>query len=170
MCVGLIAAGNETTSNALGRAVLRLLDHDRVLWEQLRARPDLMPGAVDELLRVSTTGAGMLRVATEDVELPSGTVKAGEAVVISFTSSQHDEVAYPEPGEIRFERDAPPAVTFGGGPHYCLGAHLAKAELRIGLGLLLQRLPGLRLAAAPEDLRYTEGDAISSLISLPVAW
>jgi cytochrome P450 len=170
MCVGLIAAGNETTSNALGRAVLRLLDNDRVLWEQLRARPDLMPGAVDELLRVSTTGAGMLRVATEDVELPSGTVKAGEAVVISFTSSQHDEVAYPEPGEIRFERDAPPAVTFGGGPHYCLGAHLAKAELRIGLGLLMQRLPGLRLAAAREDLRYSEGDAISSLISLPVAW
>jgi len=170
MCAGLIAAGNETTSNALGRAVLKLLDHDRMLWEQLYARPDLIPGAVDELLRVSTTGAGMLRIATEDVELPSGTVKAGEAVVISFTSSQHDEEAYPDPDQIRFERDAPPAVTFGGGPHYCLGAHLAKAELRIGLSLLLQRLPGLRLAAAPEDLRYSEGDAISSLITLPVAW
>jgi cytochrome P450 len=170
MCAGLIAAGNETTSNALGRAVLRLLDEDRVLWEQLRVRPDLLPAAVDELLRVSATGSGMLRIATEDVELPSGTVKAGESVVISFTSSQRDEVAYPDPDEVKFEREVPPPVTFGGGPHYCLGAHLAKAELRIGLGLLLQRLPDLRLAAAPEDLRYTEGDSISSLIELPVAW
>lgn len=170
LCAGLIAAGNETTSNAIGRMALKLLENDRVLWEQLLARPDLVPAAVDELLRVTAAGAGMLRLATEDVELPSGTVRQGEAVVISFVSSQLDEAVYPDPDAVRFDRDAPPAVTFGGGPHYCLGAHLAKAELRISLGLLLRRLPGLRLAAAPEDLRYSEGAFISSLVSLPVVW
>jgi cytochrome P450 len=170
LSTGLIAAGNETTSNALGRSVLALLSDGRQLWEQLVGKPDLIPAAVDELLRITTLGNGLLRQATEDVELPSGTVKAGEAVVIAGISPQRDESVYPDPNEIVFDRDAPQVLTFGGGAHYCLGAHLAKAELRIGLGLLMARFPELRLAVDPAELRYTEGDVISSLISLPVAW
>jgi cytochrome P450 len=170
LSTGLIAAGNETTSNALGRSVLALLSDGRRLWEQLVGKPDLIPAAVDELLRATSVGAGLLRQAIEDVELPSGTVKAGEAVVISVCSPQRDESAYPDPDEIRFDRDAPQVLTFGAGAHYCLGAHLAKAELRIGLGLLMARFPELRLAVDPAELRYTEGDVISSLVSLPVAW
>ncbi len=170
LSTGLIAAGNETTSNALGRSVLALLSDGRRLWEQLVGKPDLIPAAVDELLRTTGTGAGLLRQATEDVELPSGTVKAGEAVVISLVSPQRDESVYPDADDIRFDRDAPQSLTFGCGAHYCLGAHLAKAELRIGLGLLMARFPELRLAVDPAELRYTEGDVISSLVSLPVAW
>ena len=170
MVIGLIAAGNETTSNALGRSVVTLLDHDRALWRQLLERPDRLPAAVDELLRFSMAGNGLLRQATQDVRLPSGTVQCGDAVVIALESASFDEDAYPDPDSVLFDREPPEQVSFGAGPHYCLGAHLAKAELRIGLGTLLERLPGLRLDADPASLRFTEGKVLSSLVELPVAW
>ena len=171
MVAGLIAAGNETTSNMLGRSVLTLLRGGGGLWKQLVGDPDLIPAAVDELLRYNPLGNGAaLRLAVEDVELPSGTVRAGDAVLIATSAALRDEAAYPDPDVVRFDREAPAQIVFGAGPHYCLGAHLAKAELRIGLGLLVERLPGLRLAADPLTLNYTEGEVLSSLVSLPVAW
>jgi cytochrome P450 len=171
MVVGLIAAGNETTSNALGRCLVTLLGReDRGLWRRLLERPDLLPAAVDELLRYSMTGNGLLRQATDEVELPSGVVHCGDAVVIALESAAFDEEAYPDPDEVLFDREPPVQIAFGAGPHYCLGAHLAKAELRIGLGTLLERLPGLRLEADPAKLRFTEGQVLSSLVELPVAW
>jgi cytochrome P450 len=171
LTIGLIAAGNETTSNSLGRGLLSLLRDGGKLWRQLVDDPGLVPAAVDELLRYNPLGnSGALRLAVEDVELPSGTVRAGQAVLIARNSATRDELAYPDPEVIRFDREPPPQVVFGGGPHYCLGAHLAKAELYLGLGLLLEQLPTLRLDADPLDLRYTEGEILSSLVSLPVAW
>jgi cytochrome P450 len=169
--IGLIAAGNETTSNALGRGLLSLLGDGGALWRQLVDDPGLIPAAVDELLRHNPLGtSALLRRAVEDVELPSGTVRAGQAVLIASSSAMRDELVYPDPETVRFDRDAPQQIVFGGGPHYCLGAHLAKAELHIGLGLLVERLPTLRLDADPRELRYTEGEILSSLVSLPVAW
>jgi cytochrome P450 len=171
LVAGLIAAGNETTSNMLSRAVLTLLRDGGGLWQRLVDDPELIPAAVDELLRYNPLGNGAaLRLAVEDVELPSGTVRAGDAVLIAASSALRDELAYPDPETVRFDREAPTQIVFGGGPHYCLGAHLAKAELRIGLGLLVQRLPALRLGADPRTLSYTEGEVLSSLVSLPVSW
>ncbi|HZU54943.1 MAG TPA: cytochrome P450 [Actinocrinis sp.] len=171
LVAGLIAAGNETTSNMLSRSVLTLLRDGGGLWKQLVGDPDLIPAAVDELLRYNPLGNGAaLRLAVEDVELPSGTVRAGDAVLIAASAALRDEAVYPDPDAVRFDREAPAQIVFGAGPHYCLGAHLAKAELRIGLGLLVERLPGLRLAADPLTLSYTEGEVLSSLVSLPVAW
>lgn len=171
LVAGLIAAGNETTSNMLGRAALSLLRDGGGLWRQLVDDPALIAAAVDELLRYNPLGnGGALRLAVQDVELPSGTVRAGEAVVIATPAALRDELAYPDPDTVRFDRAAPAQIVFGGGPHYCLGAHLAKAELRIGLGALVERLPGLRLAADPSTLSYTEGEVLSSLVSLPVTW
>jgi cytochrome P450 len=171
LVAGLIAAGNETTSNMLSRSVLTLLRDGGGLWRQLVGDPDLIPAAVDELLRYNPLGNGAaLRLAVEDVELPSGTVRAGDAVLIATSAALRDEAVYPDPDAVRFDREAPVQIVFGAGPHYCLGAHLAKAELRIGLGLLIERLPGLRLAADPLTLSYTEGEVLSSLVSLPVAW
>ena len=171
LAAGLIAAGNETTSNALGRFLVALLGEGREPWEQLVADPALIPAAVDELLRFVILGNGAtLRIATEDLHLPSGAITAGQAVAIAGNAAQWDAAAYPQPDKLRFDRDAPPALTFGGGPHYCLGAHLAKAELRIGLGLLVQRLPTLRLAAAPDELTFTDGEILNSLAALPVTW
>jgi len=171
LTIGLIAAGNETTSNSLSRGLLGVLRDGGQLWRQLLDDPGLIPAAVDELLRYNSLGdTGTLRLAVEDVELPSGTVRAGQAVLLARNAAMRDELAYPDPDVIRFDREAPQQIVFGGGPHYCLGAHLAKAELYIGLGLLLERLPTLRLDADPLDLRYTEGEVLSSLVSLPVAW
>ncbi len=170
MVIGLIAAGNETTSNALGRAVANLLSNGRALWNQLLDRPDLVPAAVDELLRFSTHGNGLLRTATQDVELPSGVIRKGEAVVLHLPSAAYDEKAFPDPSSVLFDREPPPQISFGAGPHYCLGAHLAKAELRIGLGTLLERLPGLQLDADLATLQFSEGRQMSSLVELPVKW
>ncbi|MGH6655933.1 MAG: cytochrome P450 [Actinocrinis sp.] len=171
LLLGLIAAGNETTSNALSRGLLTLLSGDGALWRQIVADPELIPAAVDELLRFNPLGpSGMMRLAVQDVELPSGTIRAGEPVMLANVSASRDDEAYQDADTVRFDRDAPAQIVFGGGPHYCLGAHLAKAELRIGLGALARRLPGLRPTADPGTLEFTGGEILSSLVSLPVAW
>jgi cytochrome P450 len=171
LATGLIAAGNETTATALSRFLVELLDDDRRLWRQLLDAPALIPAAVDELLRFTgLSNSALLRLAVEDVELPSGTVYAGQAVAIPNNGATRDPEAYPDPDVIRFDRDAPPTVIFGGGPHYCLGAHLAKAELVIGLGLLLRRLPTLRMTGTRAELVFSGGEIVDSMVALPVAW
>lgn len=168
----LIAAGNESVSNALSRAVLSLLENDRALWRQLQERPELVPAAVDELLRFNPLGnSAELRLAIEDVQMPSGLVRKGEAVLLATYSALRDERAYPDPDTIVFDRAHVPAQqqVFGGGPHYCLGAPLAKAELQIGLSMLIEHFPELRLAADPRELRFSEGEVVNCLVALPVA-
>lgn len=171
MATGLIAAGNETTSTALSRFLVELLEDDRRLWRQLLDSPDSLSAAVDELLRYTgLSNTTLLRLAVEDVELPGGTVKAGQAVAITGNGAMRDPEAYPDPDAIRFDRVAPPTLIFGGGPHYCLGAHLAKAELNIGLGTLLRRLPTLHMTATRYDLTFSGGEIVDSMVALPTAW
>ncbi len=167
----LIAAGNETTSNILGRSLLVLLRDDGALWKQLVAAPELVPAAVDELLRYNPLGnGGTLRIATDRVELPSGTVEKGQAVFIAGSSAMRDERIYSDPDTVRFDRESIPLLAFGAGPHYCVGAHLAKAELRIAFAELIRRLPDLRLAISLDEIRFTEGDIMRSVIALPAAF
>jgi cytochrome P450 len=171
LATGLIAAGNETTATALSRAVVELLGEDRRLWKQLLDDPSQVPAAVDELLRYTgLSNSTLLRIAVDDVELPSGTVRTGQVVAIPSNGALRDPEAYPDPDTIRFDRDAPPTLIFGGGPHYCLGAHLAKAELTVGLSVLLRRLPTLRMTVDREELEFSGGEIVDSMIALPVAW
>jgi cytochrome P450 len=171
LATGLIAAGNETTATALSRAVVELLGEDRRLWKQLLDDPSQVPAAVDELLRYTgLSNSTLLRIAVDDVELPSGTVRAGQVIAIPSNGALRDPEAYPDPDTIRFDRDAPPTLIFGGGPHYCLGAHLAKAELTVGLSVLLRRLPTLRMTVDREELEFSGGEIVDSMIALPVAW
>ncbi|HET9169284.1 MAG TPA: cytochrome P450 [Actinospica sp.] len=171
LVTGLIAVGNETTSTALSRFLAELLDGDRGLWQQLLDDPGLVPAAVDELLRYTgLSNSAMLRMAVEDVELPSGTVKAGQAIAIPSNGAMRDPEAYPNPDAILFDRDAPMPLIFGGGPHYCLGAHLARAELTIGLGTLLRRLPTLRMTVSRDELEFSGGEIVDSMIAFPAAW
>jgi cytochrome P450 len=170
LVLALIVAGNESTSNTFGRSLLTLLRGDRGPWLELVANPDLIGRAVDELTRLNVLGVGALRLATEDVELPSGVIRAGQAVVLETGAAARDASVFPDPDAARFDRDAVAVPVFGAGAHYCLGVHLAKAELQIGLRALVERLPGLRLAVAPDEVRFSEGELLSSLLELPVAW
>ncbi|MFI6322796.1 cytochrome P450 [Nonomuraea sp. NPDC050556] len=165
--LGLFLAGHETTGSVLSRSIVRLLD-PRSGYEELVARPELIAGTVEELLRVEQPGdSPLLRVATEDVELPSGVVRKGEGVIASFAGGNFDPSVFAEPQEVRPGREAA-HLAFGRGAHYCLGANLARMELQEILGVLVERLPGLALAVPGEKLAWTEGSIIIRPVEVPV--
>ncbi|MET9490050.1 cytochrome P450 [Nocardia sp. NPDC006630] len=172
LIISLIAAGTDTTASALGRILLTLLSDDGLAWEELCAHQDLIPDAVEETLRLLVMGpSAALRLATDDVELPSGRINAGEAVVIATNSAMRDETVFDKPNTVKFDRGArPPLLVFGKGAHVCLGTNLAKAEIRAALRLLVHRFPTLRLDTDTSALRFTNGEIIHSLKELPVTW
>lgn len=170
MTRGLIVAGNETIANALSRVLLVMLMRPQI-WQDLRNDTSLIPAAVEELLRLNPPGRiGLLRMATEDVELPSGKVRAGQGVLSPLIAAGHDPAKFPEPEEFVLDRPGPSPLVFGAGPHYCLGAHLARVELQEALAAVIARFPDLRLAVSPEDLPWSSGLWAVSLRGLPVVW
>ncbi|MFH9735935.1 cytochrome P450 [Streptomyces sp. NPDC017260] len=169
---GMLVGGHETTANQLAGQVLVLLDDDRRGYERLIARPDLVPAAVEELLRYVPLWAsvGPSRVATEDVEIGGVTIRAGEAVVYSLASANRDETVFEAPDAVVLDRVANPHIAFGQGPHFCLGAPLARAELQCALEALTGRLPALRLARPAAELDWHRGMLVRGLVELPVTW
>lgn len=152
--VGMFIAGHETTGAVLSRGMLRLLD-PRSNYEQLVDHPEWVPTAVDELLRVEVPGDGSpLRVALEDIELPSGVIRKGEAVMASLIGPNHDPDMYEAPEELRLDRATNPHLTFGRGAHFCLGANLARVELQEILTALITTLPDMTLAAPVEEIPW----------------
>nr|BAG50418.1 cytochrome P450 [Streptomyces zaomyceticus] len=165
----LLVAGHETTANMISLGTYALLSHPERLAE-LRASPELLPTAVEELLRFLSIADGMLRVAREDVEVDGEVIRAGDGVVFSTSLINRDGSAYADPDTLDWARPARHHVGFGFGIHQCLGQNLARAELEIALGTLLRRLPGLRLAVPAEDIPFRPGDTIQGLLELPVTW
>lgn len=165
----LLVAGHETTANMISLGTYALLSHPERLAE-LRAAPELLPTAVEELLRFLSIADGMLRVAREDVEVDGEVIRAGDGVVFSTSLINRDGSAYAEPDTLDWARPARHHVGFGFGIHQCLGQNLARAELEIALGTLLRRLPGLRLAVPAEEIPFKPGDTIQGLLELPVTW
>jgi cytochrome P450 len=172
----LIIGGHETTMTALGNSLIALLDNDRQLWRQLAAQPDLATTAVEELLRRVPLGdgiteAGLLRRTTENVELGGITLPAGSMVAAGTVCANHDPAAYPRPYDIDItRRPTTPILTFGAGPHNCLGAWLARLELELSLRHLARRLPDLRLDLAVDQLTFTTGLMTRGPATLPVTW
>lgn len=170
MVVLLIVAGHETTVSLITNAVHALLSHPAQLAE-LSADPSLLPGAVEELLRFdSPVERTITRWAAADVELGERTIARGDLVIAVIGSANRDEARFPQADELDVRRADNKHVGFGRGPHFCLGAPLARLETEIALGTLLRRLPGLRLAIAPEDLYWRPIPLFRSLASLPVEW
>jgi cytochrome P450 len=171
MTCGLLVAGHETTINVLSRGMLTLLRHPEQL-AMLRADPDLLPAAVEEILRCTPPGDyGLLRVATEEVGLSSVTIPAGDGILGSISAANRDPAQFPEPDVFDITRqNANSHLAFGRGPHYCLGASLARVELEVAFRTLLDRLPRLALAVPLEDLRWNHGWFVKSLETLPVVW
>jgi cytochrome P450 len=172
LCIGLLAAGHETTANQIGNFVVVLLTNPDQL-HLLRDRPDLLPSAVEELLRYvpMAPSAAVPRWATEDVELSDGTiVRAGEAVLPARTVANRDPAVFADPERVDITRSPNPHLGFGHGVHHCLGAQLARVELQVALGALLARCPDLRLAVAAAELAWRPGMAIRGPLALPVTW
>jgi cytochrome P450 len=167
----LLIGGHETTANQLNLSLLCLLDHPDEL-AKLRAAPDLIPAAVEELLRFVRLGSGLppARVAREDVALGPVTIRAGESVLPLFATANRDPSVFRDPDQFDVTRDAASHLAFGAGPHHCLGAQLARLELQEAFRGLLSRMPALRLAVPAQELRFKAGMALHSLRELPVTW
>jgi cholest-4-en-3-one 26-monooxygenase len=155
----LAVAGNETTRSALSGGILALANHPEQ-WARLRADPSLLPGAVEEILRWSSPILYMGRTATEDVEIRGQKVRAGERVVLWYASANFDEAVFADPLRLDVARTPNEHVAFGaGGPHYCLGASLARLEE------LLRRVRGLRVAG---PVVHAGSNFSNGIFSLPV--
>lgn len=166
----LLAAGHDTTVNQLGNSLLTLLRHPAEM-QRLIDSPALIGTAVDELLRFSRLIAATLpRVTTEAVSLEGVQLPAGAAVLPVLSSANRDPAVFPDPDRLDVGRDNAAPLAMGFGPHYCVGAQLAKLELRIALTSVLKRFPGLRLAVDESSLSYRMETNVRALVSLPVAW
>lgn len=164
----LLIAGHETTVNLIGNGTYLLL-RDRAQWERLRAGRELLPAAIEEFLRFEgPVETSTYRFATETLEIGGVTIEAGEPVIVVLLAANRDDERFPGAAELRLDRPNNPHLAFGHGIHYCLGAPLARLEARIAFTALLDRFPGLRLAAEPEDLRWRPGILLRGLEELPV--
>lgn len=171
LAITLLAAGHETTANQIGSQVYLLLSHPE-LWQSLVDDPGLIPSAVEELLRFTPLGVsgGDVRVATVDIELAGGLVRAGESVVANPASGNRDETVFDNPEELDLARKNNPHIAFGHGVHHCLGAPLARLELQVVLGTLVRRLPGLRLAVPAEQVPWRTDRLVRGVTGLSVRW
>jgi cytochrome P450 len=169
LTVLLLGAGYDSTAAHIANSVYTLLQFPDQA-ELLRAAPGLMPGAVEELLRWIPTqeiSDILPRYALEDVELSGGTVKAGEPVLLAKHAANRDPRRYPDPDRFDVTRDAKGHLTFGHGPHHCIGAQLARMDVQVALTAILTRFPGLRLAS---DVRWRTGMAMRGPLEMQVAW
>jgi nocardicin N-oxygenase len=169
LATAILVAGYETTASQIGKFVLCLLGHPDQL-RTLRERPELVPNAVEELLRLIplSSGTSIAYLATQDVELGGVTIRAGDAAMASTASANRDELAFEHADQLDVERPDIFHLGFGHGSHFCLGAHLARVELQVALESLLRRFPNLRLAVPVDEVRWKDGSAVWGLLELPV--
>jgi hypothetical protein len=144
--IGLLVAGFETTIGLIGNGVRALLMHPDQL-AKLRAQPALIVPAVEECLRFDGPIPGTLRVLHEDAEFGGVLLPKNAAIMVSIAAAHRDPRAFTEPDRFLIERDHSAHLAFGGGIHFCLGAHLARMEAQIAIGTLVQRMPKLELAS-----------------------
>ena len=144
VCVALLIAGNVTTTDLIGNAVLALLQHPGQL-SKLLANPNLVRSAVEEVLRYDAPVMQGTRIATEAMQIGGCPVAAGQTINAVLYAANHDPEAHPDPKRFDIERPDKRHNSFGGGAHFCLGAPLARAEAQIALSMLFERFPKLRL-------------------------
>lgn len=166
----LVAGGFVTVAGQIAASLHHLMIRPAEA-ARLRERPELIPRAAEELLRyVDVLAFTAPRYAVEDVELGGVLVRAGEPVLTSLAAANRDPAVFPDADELDLDRNGAPHLGFGHGAHHCLGAHLARLELRVALEAVLRRLPGLRLAVPEDTLRWTTGGIANGLEELPVTF
>jgi len=165
----LIIAGHKTVANMIGNGTYLLLRHPEQL-AMLKERSELIPGAIDEILRFEGSAAwASMRVTTEDVEIGGAQVPGGSFVHLSLSSAGHDPDVYDDPGRFDIERKVPRHLAFGYGPHFCIGAPLARIQGEIAFSTLLRRLPDIELAVPADEVKWLADSSLSrGLDELPL--
>jgi cytochrome P450 len=170
--VGLLIAAYEPTASQLSNMIFTLFSHPAA-HRRLLERPELLPDAIEELLRYLPLGSdpGMPRVAREDVELGGMGIRRGDMVFVARAAASRDESVWADGERLDLERKQPaPHLAFGHGIHECVGAELARMELQAAIGALLTRFPRLRLALPPERVQWKSGVLVRGPQRLPVLW
>lgn len=147
----LLVSGHETTSNMIALSTMALLAHPEQM-EALRADESLMPRAVDELMRFSSIGDMLMRVAKEDIEIEGHLIKAGDGVILSTMLMNRDHGSFERADDLDVFRPSGRHVAFGYGIHQCIGQNLARAEMEIALATLFRRVPTLKLAIPADQV------------------
>jgi cytochrome P450 len=160
----LIVGGNETTTKALTELMRHLAEHPEH-WTAVQRDPSTIPTIIEESLRLSSPVQGFLRTTTREVELGGVTIPKGHKVVVTYASANRDERLFPDPEAFVPDRDLSDSVAFGKGPHFCLGAGLARLELRVALEELSRRLASYTLTP-DNDFRYNESFLLRGLLEL----
>lgn len=165
-CWLLLVAGNETTTNLIGNAVLTLLEHPDQLAE-LQSNLNLLPSAIEEVLRYRSPVQAMFRTAAQDVNIGGQTIAAGSTVIAWIGSANRDEEKFSDAERFDMTRNPNPHIAFGHGIHFCLGAPLARLEAKIALSAVLRRFTGLaRIDDQP--LEPARGLIVHGVTSLPL--
>lgn len=167
MCIFLLIAGCETTRNFLGNSVLSLLRYPKEL-QTLRAQPEILPTAFEELLRFESPTQMVFCYALEDLEIRGQPIRKGQAVGCGLGAANRDPEQFADPDRLNLKRADNKHVAFGAGRHLCAGAYLARVEGQVALQALLTRLPGLELTCSHPD--WDEAIMLRSLRHLPVCW
>ncbi len=161
----LAVAGNETTRNAISGGMLALIEHPDQ-WERLKADPSLIPAAADEVVRWVSPVTMFRRTPMQDVEVGGVRIKAGEKIVVSYSSANRDESVFADPYRFDIGREPNPHVGFGGGgPHFCLGRHLAKLEIECMFRALIQQVDRVEPVGEARRLR---SNFINGIKEMPV--
>jgi cholest-4-en-3-one 26-monooxygenase len=162
----LVVAGNETTRNAMTGGMLALLEHPGE-WEKLRRNPGLLDSAVEEIVRWTSPVIQFARTPTRDYVLRGRTIRAGEPCCLFYPSANRDEEVFPDGDAFRIDRQPNDHIAFGRGEHVCLGAHLARLELRTAFRHLLRRLEHAELAGPVERARSS---FVGGIKRAPMRW
>jgi cholest-4-en-3-one 26-monooxygenase len=161
-CELLVEAGNETTRNAISGGLLAFCDH-REEWQTLSDHPELLPHAVEEILRWVSPISHFTRTATEDSEVHGTKIRAGDQVALYFASANRDEDVFDDPFAFRVERQPNPHLAFGFGEHFCMGAHVARVELETIFRHLVERLDSFEVSGLVERLSSIVNGSIKHL-------
>ncbi len=162
----VVIAGNDTVRSALPGGMLALVEHPEQ-YRKLRDDPDLLPGAIEEMLRWHPPVLSFRRTASQDTEVAGVRISEGDKVVVYHASAHFDERVFPDPFAFDITREPNDHLAFGQGPHLCLGAHFGRLQMRVFFRELLQRIPQIELDGPPTRLT---SNFINGITHLPVRW
>ncbi len=172
MSMFLLFAGHETTVVQIGLGTLLLLTN-RDQWQALLDNPALIPNAVEELLRAAATGGGVggvPRYARKDFDVDGVTIHAGDLVLLDIGLANHDPVVFADPARVDVARKEAAHLAFGYGARYCIGAPLARIEMKMVFAQLIPRFPSMHLVGGPATLPTRRDVLAGGLVRLPVSW